>query len=65
MVSKHREAYRGGRFRHRMKIKNRRIRRSAGDGSVLKQRGHWRMRRFKVPEDNGFIVECVRLSDAD
>jgi hypothetical protein len=27
----------------------------------LKQRGHWRMRRFEVPEDNGFVVECVRL----
>ena len=27
----------------------------------LKQRGHWRMRRFAVPEDNGFVVECVRL----
>ena len=27
----------------------------------LKQRGHWRMRRFEVPEDNGFIAECVRL----
>ena len=32
-----------------------------GSGSVLKQRGHWRMRRFEVPEDNGFIAECVRL----
>ena len=21
----------------------------------------WRMRRFEVPEDNGFIAECVRL----
>ena len=32
-----------------------------GSGSVLKQRRHWRMRRFEVPEDNGFIAECVRL----
>src|SRR5712671_1290429 len=34
-----------------------------GAGSVLKQRRHWRMRRFEVPEDNGFILECVRLWD--
>ena len=32
-----------------------------GAGSVLKQRRHGRMRRFEVPEDNGFIAECVRL----
>ena len=32
-----------------------------GAGSVLKQRRHGRMRRFQVPEDNGFIAECVRL----
>ena len=31
-----------------------------GSGSVLKQRRHWRMRRFEVPEDK-FIAECVRL----
>jgi len=32
-----------------------------GSGSVLKRRRHGRMRRFEVPEDNGFIAECVRL----
>jgi hypothetical protein len=32
-----------------------------GAGSALKQRRHWRIRRFEVPEDNGFIAECVRL----
>ena len=31
-----------------------------GSGSVLKQRRHWRMRRFEVPEDR-FNRECVRL----
>ena len=62
-VSKHREStYRGGRFQHWIKkSRTGSIPRSAGSGSVLKQRGHWRMRRFEVPEDNGFIAECVRL----
>jgi hypothetical protein len=52
--------HRGGRFRHWIKVKNR-SRVQQDSGSVLKQRGHWRMRRFEVTEDNGFIAECVRL----
>src|SRR4029077_15570 len=47
--------YRGGRFR--CWVVQPRAR------SVLKQHRHWRMRRFEVPEDNGFIAECVRLWD--
>ena len=40
------------------------IRRSAGCRiSSEQQRRHWRMRRFEVPEYNGFIAECVRLWD--
>jgi hypothetical protein len=39
------------------------IPRSAGFRIVLEQRRHWRMGRFEVPEDNGFIAECVRLWD--
>ena len=65
MVSKHRESlYRGGRFRHWVKIKNPGASGvQPGAGSVLKRRRHGRMRRFEVPEDNGFIAECVRLWD--
>jgi hypothetical protein len=62
MVSTHRgSTYRDGRFRHWIKVKNRQHPVQQGSGSVLKQRAHWRMRRFEVPEDNGFIAECVRL----
>jgi ATP-dependent DNA ligase len=52
--------YRGGRFRHWVKIKNRAHPAFSGAGSVLKQRRHGRC-DVEVPEDNGFIVECVRL----
>jgi hypothetical protein len=66
MVSKHRESlYRGGRFRHWVKIKNRRIRRSAGCRISSETAPARAMRRFEVPEDNGFIAECVRLLGLD
>jgi hypothetical protein len=60
---KHREStYRDGRFRHWIKVKNRQH--PAFSRVQIRSetaRAHWRMLRFEVPEDNGFIAECVRL----
>ena len=42
-------------------IKNRRIRRSAGCRISSETAPARATRRFEVPEDNGFIAECVRL----
>src|SRR4051812_38778712 len=58
MVSKHRESlYRGGRFRHWSRSKTGRIRRSAGFRISSETAPARAMRRFEVPEDNGFIAE--------
>jgi hypothetical protein len=54
--------YRNGRFRHWIKVTNRQH--PAFSRVQIRSetaRAHWRMRRFEVPEDNGFIAECVRL----
>ena len=66
MVSKHRETHiaaAGSGIGSRSKTG--RIRRSAGFRISSETAPARVMRRFEVPEDNGFIAECVRFGIAD